>query len=574
VSESRGASAGLVVERGVSVAMRDGVVLRADVYRPARSGRYPVLVERVAYELSGRAAAYADYYASRGYAVVAQNVRGTYESGGRYTLCLDDQADGYDTIEWAARQPWSNGRIGMLDGSYSGFTQYLAAAAAPPSLGALYAREGGGDVAETMAYRGGVPWLWALRHWILGSLVLPQARHPSAPPHLAAALPRLEAALAELPRWQRHLPLASYPPLDGLADWLPEMLAQPPAGPYWEPARLSRRYAEVTVPILHLGGWFDAFLGGTIRAFKGIRAHARSARARENQRLLIGPWVHGPANVGQRTVGEVDFGEAATEVDLYAHRLAWYDHWLKDEENGAAAGPPVRVFLMGANRWLDLPDWPPPGARATPIYFRAGTGRTDASLNNGTLALEPPRDEAPDAFDDDPEDPVPSLINGLFAGPCDHRSIEGRMLTYTSAPLERDLTVAGEVRAVLWGASSALDTDWVVRLCDVWPDGRSMSVCDGILRARYRHGLDRPELLEPNRPEELEVDLWSTAQVFAAGHRIRVEVAASDFPRYARNLHTGGPPEQESVGQVAHNTVFHDAARASHLVLPILDREG
>ena len=319
--------------------------------------------------------------------------------------------------------------------------------------------------------------------------------------------------------WQRHLPAGSFPPLAGLpeADWLAELYAQPLAGSDWEPVALSRRYADVAVPILHLGGWFDEFLCGTVRAFQGIRAHARSAHVRASQRLVIGPWVHGPGNVGQRAVGEVDFGSAATEISLNAHRLAWYDRWLKGVDNGADRGPPVRVFLMGGNRWLELDDWPPPNARATPVYFRAGTGRTEASLNNGGLSLDPPGDEPPDGFDDDPDDPVPSLRAGLFAGPCDHRPVEGRMLTYTSAPLERDLTIAGPVKAVLWGASSAPDTDWVVRLCDVWPDGRSMSVCDGILRGRYRHGLDTPTLLEPGRPERFEVDLVSTAQLVRRG---------------------------------------------------------
>jgi putative CocE/NonD family hydrolase len=571
MGESGDRSRGISVERGVAVPMRDGVVLRADVHRPSGPGRHPVLVERVAYELSGRAAAYAEYYATRGYAVVAQSVRGTYASGGRFTLMRDDQPDGYDTVEWAARQPWSTGRVGMLDGSYSAFTQYLAAAAAPPSLTALYVREGGGDLASDMIYRGGVPSLGLLRSWTLGSLVLPQARHPSAPAHLAEALPRLEAASGEMDRWVRHLPLASFPPLDGLADWLPDLLAQPPAGAYWEPVSLSGRYSDVAVPILHLGGWFDVFLGGTLRAFRGIRAHARSRAAREGQRLVIGPWVHGPANVGQRTVGEVDFGAAAADLDLNAHRLAWYDRWLEGADNGADSGPPVRAFLMGADRWLDLPDWPPSAAAPTPVHLRAGAGGAASSLNDGLLTFERPApDEPPDAFEDDPQDPVPSLRAGLFAGPCDHRSIEGRMLTYTSAPLERDLTVAGEVRAVLWAASSAPDTDWVVRLCDVWPDGRSMPVCDGVLRARYRHGLDREVLLEPGRPERFDVDLWSTAQVFKAGHRLRVQVASSDFPRYARNLHTGGRPDQEAAGRVARNTVFHDAERASHVVLPIL----
>ena len=226
---------------------------------------------------------------------------------------------------------------------------------------------------------------------------------------------------------------------------------------------------------------------------------------------------------------------------------------------------------MGANRWLDSEAWPPAGAVATPLHLREGSGRDAASLNNGRLTLAPPDDaERPDSFVYDPADPVPSLLIYPELGPRDHRPVEGRMLTYTTDPLERDLTVVGPVRAVLHGLSSAPDTDWVVRLCDVWPDGRSLSVCDGILRARFRDSLERPTLLHPGRLYRFEVDLWATAQVFAAGHRIRVQVTSSDFPRYDRNLNTGGPFGEEVRGRAAVNTVFHDAARASHVVLPVL----
>jgi putative CocE/NonD family hydrolase len=566
-----------LVERDVPVPMRDGTVLRADVHRPREPGRYPVLVERVAYELSGRAAPYAGYYAGRGYAVVAQNVRGTYASGGRFTLLRDDgwgeRQDGADTIAWAAAQPWSSGKVGMLDGSYSGFTQYLAAAARPPELTALYVREGGPDVYHDLLYRGGVPRLGVARSWALRSLVLPQVRHPPAPPERAAARPRLEAASAELDRWLRHLPLRAFPPLEGLGDlrdWLTEALDHPEDGAYWWPVTASRRSGEVDVPALHLGGWFDGFQDGTLRAFAGYREHARSAAARAAQRLVVGPWVHGPANVGQREVGALDFGAAAA-FDLNAHRLRWYDHWLKGAANGALDGPPVRVFLMGANRWLDLDAWPPPSVAATPLYLRAGAGRSAESLNNGGLTFEAPgAEESPDRFTDDPADPAPSLPGGVAAGPRHQRPLEGRLLTYTTAPLARDLTVLGRVTAVLFGASSAPDTDWVVRLCDVWPDGRAMGVCDGILRARYRAGLDRAERLVPDRVYRFDVDLWSTAQVFAAGHRIRVDVASSEFPRYARNLHTGGAVGGEVEGRVAVNTVRHDASAASHVLLPVL----
>jgi putative CocE/NonD family hydrolase len=221
---------------------------------------------------------------------------------------------------------------------------------------------------------------------------------------------------------------------------------------------------------------------------------------------------------------------------------------------------------MGENRWLEMDDWPPPDVTYTPAYLRQGTGQSEASLNNGALTFDPPEgDERPDSYSYDPDDPVPS--SRLEP---DQRAVEGRLLTYTSQALEKPLRAIGPVKAVLYAASSAPDTDWVVRLCDVWPDGRSVDLCDGILRARYRDSFEREEPMVPGEVYRFEVDLWATAQTFLPGHRIRVQVTSSDFPRYDRNLNTGGPFAQESTGQVALNTIFHDAKHASHILLPLV----
>jgi uncharacterized protein len=288
-----------------------------------------------------------------------------------------------------------------------------------------------------------------------------------------------------------------------------------------------------------------------------------------NQRLIIGPWIHGPSQIGERSVGELDFGPQAA-FDLYDYRLQWYDYWLKNISNGVMDGPPVRVFLMGANRWLEAESWPLPDITYQPMYLRAGTGQTTASLNNGNLTFAlPDEDEAAESFLYDPATPIESLLTSPLLGPRDHRPVEGRMLTYTSQPLEHDLAVIGPVKALLYAMSSAPDTDWVVRLCDVWPDGRSMSVCDGILRARYRDSFAQPTLMQPGQVYRFEIDLQATAQVFQAGHQLRVEVTSSDFPRYDRNLNTGGAFGTEMQGQIANNTLFHDGLRASHILLPI-----
>jgi putative CocE/NonD family hydrolase len=262
----------------------------------------------------------------------------------------------------------------------------------------------------------------------------------------------------------------------------------------------------------------------------------------------------------------------AAVLDFQRERLRWYDYWLKGIQNGVMDGPAARVFLMGANRWLDLDAWPPAGVTYQPFYLREGSGGAAESLNHGRLTAEAPAGaERPDSFTYDPEDPIPSLFSGLELGPRDFRALEGRMLTFTSDVLARDLTIVGPVRAALHCQSSAPDTDWVARLCDVWPDGRSMSVCDGIQRARYRHSLERAELTTPGQGYMVSVDMQATGQVFAAGHRLRVEVTSSDFPMYDRNLNTGGPFGEEAAGQVAVNTLFHDAARPSHIVLPVME---
>src|SRR6266849_3815243 len=492
------------IERQVPVPMRDGTILRADVYRPAASGRFPVVVERVAYELGARVGAYGPYYAQRGYAVVGQNVRGAYASEGELVPFRDDGSgahqDGYDTVEWAAAQPWSNGNVGMLDGSYSGFTQYLVAPTRPPHLRALSPREGGGDLYRDWVFRDGANQLYFTRSWTLQTC-LGWLSHPAAAAKAPGVRERLERALAEgLDPVLANLPLNECAPLAGLplARWYFEHLSHPDDGAYWQALRMTTRYAEVDVPMLHIAGWFD--------------------------------------------------------------------YLLKGVANGALDGPPVRAFLMGANRWLELDSWPPAGVTYRPLFLHQGTGASAGSLSFD----RPGAAEAPDSFTYDPREPVPSLIVYPQLGPKDHRPVEDRVLTYTSDVLETDLVVAGPVTANLHASSSAPDTDWIVRLCDVWPDGRSMSVCDGILRARYRESLMHATLLTPGEVYEFQVDLWSTAQVFKAGHRLRVHVTSSDFPRYDRNLNTGGPFGTESHSAIAVNTVFHDAMRASHLALPIL----
>ncbi|MCE7986928.1 MAG: CocE/NonD family hydrolase [Caldilinea sp. CFX5] len=368
----------------------------------------------------GRCAADAEYYASRGYVYVGQNVRGSYGSAGDYSWFRADawgaNQDGYDTVEWAAAQPWSNGKVGMVGGSYSGMTQYLTAPTAPPHLSALFVRYATANV-HTLAFRAGA---YKLRYTGIVLLHIFEDLLRTAPdtPENAAQQQRLTQAAADLALWQRHLPLQSLPPLEGTPYYhamYTEPLAHPDDGPYWWPLNMTRHYAAVDVPILHLAGWFDGNLNAMLQNFMGIRAHGRSAQCRQGQRLVIGPWIHGKA--AGRQAGDVDFGPDA-EIDLDPFHLRWYDYWLKGMANGVMADPPVRIFLMGENRWLDLADWPPPGITYTPIYFRQGQGQLGNSLNDGQLTFDPPATaESADSFPYDPAEPIPSLVGYPDDGP-------------------------------------------------------------------------------------------------------------------------------------------------------------
>jgi len=563
----------VLVEPHVKVGMRDGVRLDATVWRPKDPGGHPVILERTPYELIGRCTANAEYYARRGYAFVGQSTRGSYDSEGVYDWTESDgwgeHRDGYDTVEWAATQTWSSGKVGMVDGSASGVNQYLTAPTRPPHLAALFIRQAS-PTSHAAVYRGGAfPLLRraAIMRHVFDNL-LPRVRTSSAQQE---SWLRLKRAIDEQVVWERHLPLKDFPPLKDIPDGRPyfDLLDHPNDGPWWWDRDLSHRYAEIDVPIFHLASWFDIFLGPQLGHFQGIRAQGRSEACRTSQRLLIGPWLHAPENVGKRQAGELDFGVNA-ELDLAALRLPWFDYWLKGIDNGVLDGPPVRAFLMGTNRWLEFDSWPPNGVSYTPLYLRTGTGRSETSLNSGAATFVPPAStEQPDTYSYDPEQPVPSLVAYPDFGPHDYQALEQRMLTYTTTSLEQELVIVGPVRAIVYASSSAPDTDWVVRLCDVYPDGRSMSVCDGILRARYRDSLQRPTLMEPGQIYQFQVDLWATAQSFPPGHRLRVELTSSDFSRYDRNLNTGGPLGEEASGQVAINTIYHNRTHPSHVLLPI-----
>jgi putative CocE/NonD family hydrolase len=571
----------ILQEKNVDVPMRDGALLRANITRPAGDGAVPALVERTPYNKEGgseNSIGSPEYFARRGYAVVIQDVRGRFASEGEFYPFRDDGADvlrdGYDTVEWMADQPWCDGNVGMFGGSYSGATQYRAALSRPPHLKALFVRESSADYYREWVYHDGAHEFGFSLYWarVIAATDLPHLVPPGDVKRQQALFDRI---LTDMPQWYERLPLYPVPFLEGLTDWHNTWLEHPEDGPYWWRLGIDRHHHQVDVPIYHQGGWYDIFLAGTLKNYMGLRRRARSEKARRAQRLVIGPWVHGSGNINKQTAGGYDFGPAAAQ-EFNQMRLPWFDHWLKGRDTGVIDEPSVRLFVMGRNVWRSETDWPLPDTHYTPWYLRAGPSGSVTSLNDGSLAPTAPVGAEPaDAYVYDPDHPVPTLGGntlGIVDGVHDHLRADQLSLTYTSEPLEQELEVTGPVTAVLYAMSSAPDTDWVVRLEDVHPDGYVRNLCDGILRARYRDSFERPELLAPGQVYRFDIDLWATSNAFLPGHRVRVAITSSCFPRFDRNLNTGGPIHREAAGQVAINTVLHDELRPSHIMLPVIDR--
>jgi putative CocE/NonD family hydrolase len=574
---------GEIVEETVMVPMSDGTRLAADVYRPAAPGRYPALIERTPYDKRNSSEIQAgahQFFAERGYVVVIQDVRGRYASEGFFYPNLDDgwlaRRDGFDTVQWLATQPWSNGKAGVIGGSQTGRTAYLLGPTQPPALNSMFVRESASDLHADWVYRGGAFEHAFITGWTGISFATDLLTRALQGAERDAALGALRAFLDNRESYYWHLPLAEFPVyrrapvFDFFYDWV----RNASDGPYWWQQNVALHHHRFQIPVYHLGGWYDIFLGGTIQSYLGIRDRG-GPRARPNQKLVIGPWIHGPKNVGATRVGALTF-PGADALQYNEIRLRWFDYWLKGLHTGVMDEPPILIYVMGDNVWRAEREWPLGRTRYTPFYFRGGPSGSVASPNDGTLSTLPPTTaEHPDSFRYDPVDPIPTLGgNTLFvaSGPQDHRAADQRSLTYTSEVLTEDLEVTGPITAVLHAMSSAVDTDWTVRLSDVHPDGRSINIADGIVRARYRESRTAGSLIEPGKIYRYIVDLWATSNVFRTGHRLRVAVHSSNFPRWSRNLNTAESPELGARAEVALNTVVHDELRPSHIVLPVIPR--
>ena len=551
------------------VPMRDGVKLYADVYLPRAEGRYPTLVVRTPYGVQ-RDGVHEPMikFAQRGYAVVMNDVRGRYESEGKWEPFRTEAKDGYDTIQWAAQQPWSNGKVATQGGSYLGHVQWRAGSLQPPNLVAMFPA-----VASTNIYANWISFGGAFRlsfnyGWgvvrMPNRIMLPQYWHTEnyAPPEL-----QYETILKHLPLKDGDLQSAGYV-VQHYRDWI----AHPGYDAYWKEISDEEQFSKINVPVHTSGGWFDIFVQGTINGFVGVRKHGANEKARRESKMIIGAWGHGPS----QKFGDVDFGAINNRVQ-FETELRWFDHYLKGIDNGIDREPPVEIFYMGVNQWQHEQDWPIPGTKFTPWYI-ASEGAANTAAGNGSLSAKPPSGAASDQYAYDPNDPVPTVGGNnccgtpTLAGPKDQRALQNRkdILAYTSQPLTEPLAIAGPVKLKLFATTDGPDTDWVVKLIDVYPDGFAINVCEGILRARYRQGTNKLELLKPNEVYEYEVDLVGTANVFLPGHRLRVDITSSHFPQFDRNPNTGEPFGMSDKVRIAKQTIFHTAQRPSQLILPVV----
>jgi putative CocE/NonD family hydrolase len=546
------------VQLDLAIPMHDGVRLYAVLYRPASGERLPTLLVRSPYGTQHpRYVGWAQRFAAHGYAVMMQDCRGRYESEGVWRPYVDEASDGFDTQQWIAAQPWCDGNIGMFGTSYVGFTQILPAPLRCPAVKALVPIANQEDNYGHMRYNGVLQLQNAMNFILLGQRMLQTA-------HMESMV---------LQDVYRRLPLISA--LDDIADrpFYREVIRHPTFDGFWQSYSMKEKYPEVEVPAYFVTGWYDNLVHEGFKCFTGWRRRARSPEARSRSKLMVGPWCHSQIGSGA-PFGDIEFGPEAA-VDIPGLHLRWYDRRLRGIENGIDREAPIRLFVMGANTWRDEHEWPLARARHTRLYLHS-RGRANSLHGVGSLTLDPPTSEPTDSFLYDPEDPVPTLgAQSMFmeyTGPRDRRPVERRddVLVYSTDPLPTDLEVTGLIQLTLYASSSALDTDFTATLVDVHPRGQAINICEGIVRARFRESYEQPTLIEPGTIYEYRIDLWETGNLFKAGHRLRLEVSSSNFPRFDRNLNTGSDAGTDARMQVAHQTIYHDAQRPSHLTLPVI----
>ena len=558
------ARSSVLIELDVAVPMRDGIVLRADIHRPRDGGPFPVLVYRTPY---GKEEAVRDYATvpravARGYAVVVQDVRGRYRSAGTFDPYRQEGPDGYDTVEWAATQPWSNGAIGLFGLSYPGAVQWLAAMESPPHLRAFVP-------AMTFAspqqffYSGGA-WDLSWAGWVWNNIA------PDLRQRLNAAGPRTkDEARAGWERDSKRVlaqrPLNDLPDFQGIAPWFYEWMRRDPTDPWWNFAELSGRYTNTSAAVLNLSGWHDEAYGphGATNNFTGL-VESRRGEPSTRTAMIIGPWVHGVTATARTRSGQREFG-AASRIDYDEVVLRWMDRWLKGEANGVDREPAVRVFVMGANEWRSGDRWPLPGVVAETLWFAAG-GRLERARGGGRAGAS--------SFTSDPRDPVVDPYDAAY-GAHDFRALASRsdLLTFETVPFTRPVEVIGAMTALLQLETDARDVDLYVRVLDVAPDGTAYNLMSPgleVVRASYREPARGRQLLEPGRTYELRLADLLTANRFLPGHRLRVHIMGAFQPHFSLNPQTGESEQTSAALAPARITIRHDAAHPSRLILPVM----
>ncbi|MCH7744879.1 MAG: CocE/NonD family hydrolase [Chloroflexi bacterium] len=571
-------------DSNIPLMLRDGTITYVDIFRPDADGKFPGLLQRTPYDKSSAGSRTgtidAIRAASRGYAVAIQDIRGRYSSGGEFYTFVNEIEDGYDSVEWLASQSWCTGKVGMYGVSYVGATQWLAAKAKPPSLAAIAPGVTASNYQEGWAWQGGAFELGFNLSWTIGALTAANWANLSKRLFISGdKINDVIEAKDDLTTGFEHLPMQDMPDLKGeLAPYYYDWLAHPEYDNYWKKISIEESHSDITVPSFNFGGWYDVFLGGTIRNFTRMREMGATEDARRGQRLVIGPWVHGgsPASVS----GEYNFGTRASALalGLSDQILAYYDYWLKGEDNGVTDEKPVRIFVMGENVWRSEDDWPLSRAVESKYYLRSN-GKANTLNGDGSLSPEAPGDEPWDAFLYNPVNPVPTRGGGLCCheaayppGALDQREVESRadVLVYSTPPLEKDTEVTGPVTVTLWAASSAVDTDFTAKLVDLCPCGGAINLTDGISRAKYRESTTKARLIKPDEVYEYKIDLWATSNVFKAGHSIRLEISSSNFPRFDRNPNTGNALGEDTALRPASQMVLHNSRYPSCVTLPVI----
>jgi len=567
----------VLAEHNASMTMRDGTVLRAEVYRPAHAGPFPVLLVRTPYGEPMSRMAPVWPAIEGGFAVVLQHCRGTGTSDGDFMPFTNEAEDGVDTIEWCASQDWCNGHVGMYGGSYLGMVQFAAAVHAPPALMCLLPTVTPADYHSGLVYRQGALQFGQLLGWYTLKSAQALQYRATAGETVGADMAALVAHMTSMPDSYLHLPVIDAPAVSQILPAWREWVSHEQRDTFWTGLSYAADRKQITTPALHVGGWFDLFLGGTLDNYQTLRAAAATDHARRNQALIVGPWTHADQT---GTAGDLHFGllASAQAIQLERLQLSFLGACVDGREpdlNGAT----VKLFVMGDNIWRDEEAWPLERTQWIRWYLHPRGWLSPAA---------PPLASRPTTFVYDPGDPVPTvggptLINGgpdggvsWMGGPRDQRAVEMRpdVVSFTSDLLTADLEVTGPLSVTLHAATSAKDTDFTAKLVDVWPDGRAIGVADGIVRARYRDGSGRARPITPGSSYAYTIDLIATSQVFKAGHRVRVDISSSNFPCFDRNPGNGAlaatATEKDFV--LAEQAIYHDSEHPSHITLPVIPR--